>query len=168
MIATNWEECDGLDLSKSLYPLPPCDKGAIPCGISSLAALEWINLSENLLTGPVPVTLSGLTRLVELNLSANRLSGPLPSALCGLASLVSLQLSHNDLEGYIPTEVCLHRDLPIVSLLRMSSSRSPRWIVDQRWAPVWCTGGADPRYYSLIPLSIFCPAADHWIPPTFR
>lgn len=80
-------------------------KGVIPSGISRLVNLEWLNLSENHLTGPVPAALSSHTRLVELNLSANRLSGPLPTEICDMGRLVSLQVSHNDLEGSLPAEV---------------------------------------------------------------
>lgn len=115
--------------STSLSPLfLPSEKGAVPSGISSLVDLEWINLSENLLTGPVPPMLSGLSRLVELNLSANRLSGPLPPALCAMACLVSLQLSHNDLEGFLPAEVCMHSVdfIFIDTLLLVLSFRSLR------------------------------------------
>lgn len=98
-------------------PLPrPFRKGTIPSGLSSLGALEWLNLSENVLTGPVPGSLSSLSRLVELNLSANRLTGPLPPELCGMTSLVCLQLSKNDLEGFLPAEVCVIQPAGLVLL----------------------------------------------------
>lgn len=99
--------------------------------MSRLVNLEWLNLSENLLTGPVPATLSSHTRLVELNLSANRLSGPLPPELCDMARLVSLQLSHNNLEGFLPAEVNMAEVLLLI-VFRQSVPYSPCELVPGR------------------------------------
>lgn len=79
--------------------------GPIPEGVWNLLNLEWLNATENALSGSMSPAMSNLTQLVELNLSSNRLSGCLPREVCTMRALTTLQLSHNALTGSLPIEV---------------------------------------------------------------
>ncbi|MYB06354.1 MAG: hypothetical protein F4Y24_08375 [Gemmatimonadetes bacterium] len=78
--------------------------GPIPPEISSLANLEWLNLSYNQLTGPIPSELGNLAKLTRLDLRDNQLTGAIPTELGSLASLTRLYLRDNQLTGAIPPE----------------------------------------------------------------
>ena len=73
--------------------------------MGDLAALTYLDLSHNDLSGSIPSALGGLTNLELLNLSANELTGPIPPELGDLASIRDLRLSWNHLGGSIPPEL---------------------------------------------------------------
>jgi hypothetical protein len=74
-------------------------EGAIPAEISSLQALEFLVLSDNLLSGNIPM-LSNNTHLTHLDLRHNELVGELVSFMLP-DSLEFLSLSKNQLSGGI-------------------------------------------------------------------
>ena len=91
----------GLDLNNRYPQLT----GPIPPALGQLAALEWLDLSDNQLTGPIPPELGQLAALEWLDLSDNQLTGPIPPELGQLAALEWLWLAHNQLAGSIPPEL---------------------------------------------------------------
>ena len=85
--------------------------GAIPTELSKLTNLVTLDLNGNQLTGPIPTELSKLTNLNGLNLSYNQLTGAIPTELSKLTYLHYLNLSGNQLSGTIPTEITNLRHL---------------------------------------------------------
>ncbi|KAL9140498.1 hypothetical protein ABFS82_14G041200 [Erythranthe guttata] len=69
---------------------------------TTAAAFEYIDFSNNALTGTLPATIGDLKSLKFLSLSENKLSGPLPNSLSGLASLSVIRLKGNAFNGTIP------------------------------------------------------------------
>ncbi|XP_027185861.1 receptor-like protein 46 [Coffea eugenioides] len=68
-----------------------------------LVQLQFLNLSQNHLTGKIPDKIGNLKQLETLDLSMNALFGAIPESLSDLYSLNSLNLSHNKLSGPIPS-----------------------------------------------------------------
>jgi hypothetical protein len=74
----------------------------------SLTTLSFIfsrNLSENQLTGPIPENISSLAALNLLDLHGNNLGGIILPDLERLTNLTSLNLSSNNFVGVIPDEI---------------------------------------------------------------
>ncbi|CAO2815346.1 unnamed protein product [Amaranthus hypochondriacus] len=61
--------------------------------------IEFLDLSQNRLTGPMPVTTSQFLHLNHLNLSRNSLKGSLPKVMTQFPKLSVLDLSFNQLDG---------------------------------------------------------------------
>jgi len=76
--------------------------GSIPTAIGQLGLLHGLNISHNFLTGPIPSQLAYLKELEALDLSFNELSGKIPQELASLDFLSMLNLSYNRLVGSIP------------------------------------------------------------------
>ncbi|KAL0377038.1 UNVERIFIED_CONTAM: putative LRR receptor-like serine/threonine-protein kinase [Sesamum calycinum] len=88
--------------SRSLVgPLSP-HIGAIPRNLSQCPNLVYLNLIDNLLSGPIPVEIGSLYKLQALGLGDNDLSGPIPPSLGNLTSLFLLSLRFCRLTGGIP------------------------------------------------------------------
>ena len=79
--------------------------GQLPSGLSNLANLKRLLLSDNRLSGEIPPELGSLTRLEQLELDDNELTGEIPSELGNLANLSRLELDDNGLTGAIPSEL---------------------------------------------------------------
>ncbi|MBI3585697.1 MAG: hypothetical protein HY088_01040 [Ignavibacteriales bacterium] len=81
--------------------------GQIPTNIGQLTALEFLDLSNNLLNGTIPSQLSALQQLRWLNLSENfDLGGTIPSSLGSLLNLELLDLYRvGRLTGSIPPQL---------------------------------------------------------------
>ena len=79
--------------------------GSVPAGLSALAELTWLDLSDNDLNGSIPSDLGGLAKLEHLCLDENDLTGSIPSELGNLSNLLLLDLEDNDLSGSIPSEL---------------------------------------------------------------
>ncbi|CAI6002701.1 unnamed protein product [Closterium sp. NIES-65] len=82
-------------LDSKLFPeLDPPLSGAIPASISSLAALQYLDLTYIDLVGPIPslATLTSLTHLT-IGLDGSKLTGTL-DGLAWLSSLTNLQTLH--------------------------------------------------------------------------
>ncbi|XP_022927435.1 probable LRR receptor-like serine/threonine-protein kinase At4g20940 [Cucurbita moschata] len=67
--------------------------------------IEFLDLSQNLLTGPIPEVTPQFLRLNFLNLSHNTLSSPLPSAIAKYPKLRVLDLSYNQFDGPLLTDL---------------------------------------------------------------
>ncbi|XP_058202436.1 probable LRR receptor-like serine/threonine-protein kinase At1g07650 isoform X7 [Rhododendron vialii] len=68
------------------------------------AALQWIDLNRNFLSGSIPPEWTS-TKLELLVLSVNRLSGTIPKYLGRMTSLTNLSLESNMFEGTVPAEL---------------------------------------------------------------
>ncbi|TVU07863.1 hypothetical protein EJB05_41235, partial [Eragrostis curvula] len=68
-------------------------------------SLRFLDLSNNVFTGPLPVDIDGLSPAMEhLNLSTNRFAGEVPPAVARLPALKSLLLDTNHFAGAYPAE----------------------------------------------------------------
>ena len=76
--------------------------GSIPTALGDCCALQVLILLGNELTGAIPSELGLCTALTRLNLSENALSGAIPDALGKLLRLKKLNLRDNRLSGRIP------------------------------------------------------------------
>ncbi|KAJ8447698.1 hypothetical protein Cgig2_031752 [Carnegiea gigantea] len=91
--------------------------GSIPKGLRGLPKLEWIDLSNNHLSGGFPETRDSVAlNPVWIDLSNNELSGTLPSTIGNFSSLVRLNLQGNRFSGSIHPQIgnwqhLLHIDL---------------------------------------------------------
>ncbi len=76
---------------------------SIPAYVFSMSNLEYLDLSNNKLTGAPQSQIGQLKNLKSLNLSENQLTG-LPAELGQLKKLETLNVSHNRLTG-LPNEL---------------------------------------------------------------
>ena len=67
--------------------------------------MEYLNLSDNTLSGEIWIIFSNLRALKELNLEYNQFSGTLPFYIEDVSDLEVLNLSYNSLSGAIPPEI---------------------------------------------------------------
>ncbi|KAG6395626.1 hypothetical protein SASPL_141749 [Salvia splendens] len=94
--------------------------GSIPLSLGDLANVSFIDLSHNKLVGGMPLELGSLVNLEYLSLSHNRLDGMMPSQLSGCHKLSELDLRNNLLNGTIPSSL---RSLSELSVLDLSENR---------------------------------------------
>ncbi|KAI3446870.1 hypothetical protein Pfo_003535 [Paulownia fortunei] len=88
--------------------------------LTTLSALEILNLGYNDITGDIPPSIGALTTLKALSFRNNELTGSLPEeGLCMLRKLEELDLSRNSLSGVIPS--CLS-NLTFLKLLELSEN----------------------------------------------
>ena len=98
------ESLQQLDISSNMI------SGSLPDFSRSYSSLQVLNLSDNAgyddtgLTGDVPAGISNLAFLQEVHLSNNRLSGGL-SGLGGMPQIEKLDLSVNKFTGNVPPEL---------------------------------------------------------------
>ncbi|CAI8607430.1 unnamed protein product [Vicia faba] len=76
--------------------------GTIPLELSSLAALQSLNLSQNQFMGTIPQEIGNMKALESLDFSNNTLSGEIPQSMSALSFLEVLNLSFNNFRGEIP------------------------------------------------------------------
>lgn len=91
--------------------------------------LEYLDISENFLSGGLPTTLNKLTNLVYLDLSSNRFEKPLPDDYSSLTNLKALLLTDNMIGPQpIPTWLQNLTDLKHLSLkLTGRTGTIPDW-----------------------------------------
>lgn len=75
--------------------------GTLPASLVQLRSLQYLELSENRLTGSLP-SLSFLPELQFVNLGRNQFTGGIP-AIAGLIHLQYINLGNNELSGGIPS-----------------------------------------------------------------
>ena len=90
----------------------PLLTGKLPWSLSSLAAIETINLSNNNFSSTIPSDLGNkLTRCRYLQINGNGLTGSLPSSLGLMESLIIFEGHENSLSGYLPSTLTQLRNL---------------------------------------------------------
>ncbi|KAH9325377.1 hypothetical protein KI387_005555 [Taxus chinensis] len=80
--------------------------------------LDYLDLSDNLISGTIPDLVDGERRLKFLDLSNNALSGSIPWSILMLSSVRRLDLSGNRLEGKVPASIGRLRELAWLDLSR--------------------------------------------------
>ena len=83
---------------------------------SSFINLEYVDLSQNSLSGTIPPQISDLSNLIYLNLSINQFCGKIPPEIALLTNLKVLCLGINKLYGSIPQEIGQLRSLNVLAL----------------------------------------------------
>ncbi|KAL8459263.1 hypothetical protein ACS0TY_036661 [Phlomoides rotata] len=73
----------------------------IPDWIYLCKNLEFLDLSENLLSGPISNSIANLTSLNTFSAGSNLLSGKIPEKIANLCNIQSLDLSENNFQGEI-------------------------------------------------------------------
>lgn len=95
--------------------------GSIPPSIGNVSSLTSILLDQNKLSGLIPETVSHITNLLKLDLSFNTLSGTFPLSLYNMSSLQYFSVARNGLVGQIPSHIGY--SLPNLQFLIMESNR---------------------------------------------
>ncbi|CAN1227857.1 LRR receptor-like serine/threonine-protein kinase GHR1 [Linum grandiflorum] len=90
-----WGDVEYLDLSQNRLT------GPLPEASSQLMRLNHLNLSYNSLTGSLPRSITQYPKMTVLDLSSNQFEGPLLSDLLTSPTLQELRLGHNSLSGDI-------------------------------------------------------------------
>ncbi|KAF3638549.1 putative LRR receptor-like serine/threonine-protein kinase [Capsicum annuum] len=88
--------------------------GGIPSSISGYQNLEFLDLHSNAFTGSLPEKLPGCLQYVDI--SDNRLTGSLSPSVGSLTELTKLNLGKNQLSGRIPAEVVSCSKLQLLDL----------------------------------------------------
>ncbi|XP_049375740.1 LRR receptor-like serine/threonine-protein kinase RGI3 [Solanum verrucosum] len=88
--------------------------GEIPSSISGCQNLEFLDLHSNAFTGSLPEKLPGSLQYVDI--SDNRLSGSLSPSVGSLTELTKLNLGKNQLSGRIPAEIVSCSKLQLLDL----------------------------------------------------
>ncbi|PON71541.1 LRR domain containing protein [Parasponia andersonii] len=82
--------------------------------LSSLQNLNFLDASNNAISGKVPATLP--LSMVEISLRNNSFEGPIPQSIRNLGFLQVMDLSHNRLSGSVPAILFNHRSLQQLTL----------------------------------------------------
>ncbi|GAX11797.1 hypothetical protein FisN_7Lh180 [Fistulifera solaris] len=74
--------------------------GTLPSELGHLSKLQWLNLTDNYITGTISTTVFDQMRsLYHVDLSKNNITGLIPPSLWSIPSLKTVDLSDNLLEG---------------------------------------------------------------------
>lgn len=96
-----WKSLDFVDMSDNELT------GLIPTSLFNIPTLRIVYLSNNMLEGEIPSNYGNPPLLVDLYLDGNRLQGTVPPISLGqLTSLTEFLLDGNNLSGTMPTSVC--------------------------------------------------------------
>ncbi|GKU93326.1 hypothetical protein SLEP1_g6928 [Rubroshorea leprosula] len=102
----------GLSLAKNHF------EGPFPIEFCGLHNLEFLDLSDNYLSGSIPECFNPIS-IEYVHLSNNRLNGPLTKAFSRCSSLETLDLTRNNLTGIIPGWI---GSLPSLSFLLLKAN----------------------------------------------
>ncbi|MCH91486.1 kinase-like protein, partial [Trifolium medium] len=89
---------DWLDVSENHL------SGEIPRAIGECLSIESLLLQGNSFNGTIPSSLASLKGLRYLDLSRNRFSGSIPDVIQNISGLKYLNISFNLLDGEVPTD----------------------------------------------------------------
>ncbi|CAM0907890.1 unnamed protein product [Alopecurus aequalis] len=92
--------------------------GAIP-HFQKMDALQFLNLTGNLLSGTIPASLGNVSSLRSLLLALNNLTGSIPETLGQIPNLKLLDLSYNEFSGYVPATLY---NVSSLTLFRLGSN----------------------------------------------
>ena len=70
--------------------------------ISTCRSLQYLDLSQNLLTGKLPATLPNIPHIIHIDFSGNSFSGDVPASFGMFRTIETIFLSQNFLDGAIP------------------------------------------------------------------
>lgn len=80
--------------------------GQIPSPDCTMAELQLLSLSSNLLTGPIPLSLGHqLPKVREIHLYENQLTSTIPESVFKPENLTVVLLGNNQLSGFLPTNM---------------------------------------------------------------
>ncbi|KAJ7533236.1 hypothetical protein O6H91_13G038900 [Diphasiastrum complanatum] len=92
--------------------------GSIPENVSNLFKLKKLLLNDNNLSGAIPLSIGKLEQLGTLDLRGNALASQIPADIGNCKSLSSLDLSGNQLTGAIPAQLGKIEVLDVLNLSR--------------------------------------------------
>lgn len=95
--------------------------GSIPASLGNVSSLRSLLLAQNNLAGSIPETLGQIPNLTMLDLSYNRFSGYIPTTLYNVSALTLFSLGNNTFIGQIPSQI--GRSLPNLQTLVMGSNK---------------------------------------------
>ncbi|KAI3832875.1 hypothetical protein MKW92_002057 [Papaver armeniacum] len=90
--------------------------GVIPSSIGYCTSLKYLNLCDNNISGTVPNELEQAKSLIYLQIDVNNLEGTFPESIQKLKYLEVLQIGDNNFQGSIPTGLGSLNNLKILSL----------------------------------------------------
>ncbi|KAF3567572.1 hypothetical protein DY000_02017244 [Brassica cretica] len=82
--------------------------------LSSLKNLNYLDASDNRISGRVPLSLPG--SVVQISMRNNLMEGTIPESFRNLTSLEVVDLSHNKLSGSVPSFIFTHQTLQQLTL----------------------------------------------------
>ncbi|KAG6642852.1 receptor-like protein EIX1 [Carya illinoinensis] len=122
--------------------------------LNTLMLLEYLNLSNNTLSGELPDCWTYIRDLVVLNLANNNFYGKIPNSMGSLVSIQLLHLSNNGLVGKIPTSLKKCSELITIYLEANNLSGTiPPWIGDSLPNLVILNLRSN-QFYGSLPLSL--------------
>ncbi|KAK2995165.1 hypothetical protein RJ640_025395 [Escallonia rubra] len=139
-----------LNLSKNVF------SGSVSflCSKLDRPALNYLDLSYNILQGELPDCWMNWYMLVILNLASNNFSGKIPPSLGSLQSLQTLHLSNNSFSGTIPSTM---RNCSSIKLLDLGENRLsenvPWWIGEDLRSLIILRLGSN-NFYGSIPSTL--------------
>jgi hypothetical protein len=81
-------------------------RGTLSNDLGLLSHLQWLDVSENMLTGTLPDKgMIAWTNLIHLNLATNSLTGTLSDALGAMTSLQEFNVYFNSFSGTLPSSI---------------------------------------------------------------
>ncbi|KAF7013587.1 hypothetical protein CFC21_027656 [Triticum aestivum] len=92
--------------------------GPIP-HFQKMDALQFLNLTGNLLSGTIPASLGNVSSLRSLLLAQNNLAESIPETLGQIPNLTMLDLSYNRFSGYVPATLY---NMSSLALFRLDSN----------------------------------------------
>ncbi|GAB4858638.1 hypothetical protein Ancab_040372 [Ancistrocladus abbreviatus] len=102
-----------------------------PWDLTTGGTLEYLNLSQNFLSGELPDCWMHLNQLLVLNLESNMFFGAIPKSFGKLNLLEVLDLRNNTLSGEVPVHLKNCTSLKVLDLSEnLLSGEVPSWIGD--------------------------------------
>ncbi|GAY58931.1 hypothetical protein CUMW_190650, partial [Citrus unshiu] len=101
----------------------------IPCSFCTAAPIEFIDLSNNSLSGPIPECLVDSITLIWLDLHLNSFNGSIPQISANGSGLVNLILNDNQFEGPLPQSLANCSRLQVLNVANNRIDDTfPHWL----------------------------------------